>query len=96
MASNTTLHPAPATGTTFGIMPALSLWRREVVRFYRNLSRVVGVIASPLLFWIVIGAGFGNSFRNPTTGNGQSYLDFFFPGALRMIGCWPRSMKPKP
>jgi ABC-2 type transport system permease protein len=73
------------TGTTFGVMPALSLWRREVVRFYRNLSRVVGVIASPLLFWVVIGAGFGNSFRNPTTGNGQNYLDFFFPGALMMI-----------
>jgi len=66
-------------------MPALSLWRREVVRFYRNISRVVGVIASPLIFWIVIGAGFGNSFRNPTTGSGQNYLDFFFPGALMMI-----------
>ncbi len=50
-------------------MPALSLWRREVVRFYRNISRVVGVVASPLIFWIVIGAGFGNSFRN--RGHGQ-------------------------
>ncbi len=67
-------------------MPALSLWRREVVRFYRNISRVVGIVASPLLFWVVIGAGFGKSFRNPTTtGNGQNYLDFFFPGALMMI-----------
>jgi ABC-2 type transport system permease protein len=66
-------------------MPALSLWRREVVRFYRNLSRVVGVIASPLIFWVVLGAGFGNSFRKSTTGAGQNYLDFFFPGALMMI-----------
>jgi ABC-2 type transport system permease protein len=66
-------------------MPALSLWRREVVRFYRNISRVVGIVASPLLFWVVIGAGFGKSFRNPTTGSSQSYLDFFFPGALMMI-----------
>jgi ABC-2 type transport system permease protein len=70
-------------GTTFGVMPALSLWRREVVRFYRNISRVVGIVASPLLFWVVIGAGFGKSFRNPTTG--QNYLTFFFPGALMMI-----------
>ncbi len=88
MATQTTnppIRPITAVGTTFGLMPALSLWRREVVRFYRNLSRVVGVIASPLLFWIVIGAGFGNSFRNPTTGGGQNYLDFFFPGALMMI-----------
>ncbi len=64
-------------------MPALSLWRREVVRFYRNISRVVGIVASPLLFWVVIGAGFGKSFR--TSGGGQNYLDFFFPGALMMI-----------
>jgi len=64
-------------------MPALSLWRREVVRFYRNISRVVGVVASPLIFWIVIGAGFGSSFRNTPTGN--NYLHFFFPGALMMI-----------
>lgn len=74
------------TGTaTFGLLPALSLWRREVVRFYRNMSRVVGVIASPLLFWIVIGSGFGTSFRNAAAQGDQHYLDFFFPGALIMI-----------
>ena len=66
-------------------MPALSLWRREVVRFYRNISRVVGVVASPLIFWIVLGAGFGNSFGKATSGAGQNYLHFFFPGALMMI-----------
>ena len=58
---------------------------REVVRFYRNKSRVVGVIASPLLFWIVIGSGFGTSFRSDNVKGGQHYLDFFFPGALIMI-----------
>ena len=85
MATQIATRPAIEQGTTFGFMPAASLWRREVVRFYRNLSRVIGVIASPLLFWVVIGAGFGNSFRNPVTGSGQNYLDFFFPGALMMI-----------
>ncbi len=68
---------------TFGMLPALSLWRREVVRFYRNISRVVGILASPLLFWIVIGSGFGNSFR--ANGVSQHYMDFFFVGALTMI-----------
>jgi len=85
LATETIVKPALSSASTFSVMPALSLWRREVVRFYRNLSRVVGVIASPLIFWLVIGAGFGNSFRNPTTGRGQNYLDFFFPGALMMI-----------
>src|SRR5689334_22174371 len=66
------------------IMPSISLWKREIVRFYRQKARVVGVILSPLLFWVVIGSGFGSSFRGGA-GDGQHYLDFFFPGALTMI-----------
>ncbi len=83
--TQTTSQIAVSTDATFSLMPSLSLWRREVVRFYRNRSRVVGIVASPLLFWVVIGAGFGSSFRNPAAGDGQSYLDYFFPGALMMI-----------
>jgi len=66
------------------ILPSISLWWREIVRFYRQKSRVVGVIASPLLFWLVIGSGFGTSFRSSGAG-GQHYLHYFFPGALIMI-----------
>src|SRR3954451_10317497 len=67
------------------VLPSLSLWWREIVRFYRMRSRVIGVVASPLLFWVVIGSGFGNSFRAQSAGGGQRYLEFFFPGALIMI-----------
>jgi ABC-2 type transport system permease protein len=66
------------------VMPSVALWWREIVRFYRQRSRVVGVVASPLLFWLVIGSGFGTSFRSTGAG-GQHYLDYFFPGALIMI-----------
>lgn len=65
-------------------LAAATLWWREVVRFYRQRARVVGVIASPLLFWIVIGSGFGRSFRAEEAG-GEHYLEYFFPGALVMI-----------
>lgn len=65
----------------FGALPVLSLLWREIVRFYRQPSRVVGVIASPVLFWIVMGSGFGSSIK---AGN-QNYLEYFFPGALIMI-----------
>ena len=65
------------------LLPALTLWWREVVRFYRQRTRVVGVIASPILFWLVIGSGFGRSFRAGTTD--QHYLDYFYPGARIMI-----------
>ena len=82
MATQVQTLPAPTSVGT--LLPALSLWKREIVRFYRQRSRVVGVIISPVLFWIVIGSGFGSSFRGGTAG-GQHYLDFFFLGALTMI-----------
>jgi ABC-2 type transport system permease protein len=85
MASNVAVLQDTGDGATFSLTPALSLWKREVVRFYRNKSRVVGVIASPLLFWIVLGSGFGTSFRAEGGKGGEHYLDFFFPGALIMI-----------
>jgi len=67
------------------VLPAFTLWWRDIVRFYRQRSRVVGVIASPLLFWLVIGAGFGTSFRAGNSPGQQHYLDYFYPGALIMI-----------
>src|SRR6516162_10851482 len=77
--------PARMAPHSAGVLrPSMSLWKREVVRFYRQRSRVVGVIASPILFWLVIGAGFGTSFRSNGAG-GQHYLAYFFPGALIMI-----------
>ncbi len=63
------------------LLPVVSLWWREVVRFYRQRSRVAGVILSPLVFWLVIGSGFGTSFR----AGQEHYLQYFFPGALIMI-----------
>jgi ABC-2 type transport system permease protein len=72
------------TPTVNPFLPAFTLWWREVVRFYRQPARVVGVIVSPLLFWVVIGAGFGKSLQSAATGTG-SFLHYFFPGALMMI-----------
>jgi len=67
------------------LLPAFTLWWREIVRFYRQRTRVIGVIASPLVFWLVIGSGFGTSFRSGESAGQQHYLDYFYPGALIMI-----------
>jgi len=86
MATQTqTLVTQTAAPATSALVPTVSLWWREIIRFYRNRSRVVGVIASPLLFWLVIGSGFGTSFRSSATGGGGHYLEYFFPGAITMI-----------
>jgi ABC-2 type transport system permease protein len=85
-ATQSTTLPVQSSPANSGVMlPSFSLWWREVIRFYRQRSRVVGVIASPLVFWLVIGSGFGTSFRSGEAARQQHYLDYFYPGALIMI-----------
>src|SRR3974377_201402 len=60
--STTALHAPARVGI---VLPSISLWWREIVRFYRQRSRVIGVIASPLLFWVVIGSGLRTSVLSP-------------------------------
>jgi ABC-2 type transport system permease protein len=86
MASGTAALPRTASSADEELLlPAFTLWWREVVRFYRQKARVVGVIASPVVFWLVIGSGFGSSFRSGSSGASQHYLNYFYPGALIMI-----------
>ena len=56
-----------------------------MVRFYRQRSRIIGVVGSPLLFWFFIGSGLGSSFRHPSSEGGMNYLEYFFPGTLVLI-----------
>ncbi|PYV81839.1 MAG: hypothetical protein DMG05_29235, partial [Acidobacteria bacterium] len=67
------------------ILPVASLWWRELVRFYRQRSRVVGALGTPLVFWLLIGSGFGSSFRQPSTEADMGYLEYFFPGTVMMV-----------
>ena len=52
-------------------LPVATLWWRELIRFWREKARVLGFVGSPLVFWLIIGAGFGD-------------MAFFFPGALTL------------
>ena len=77
--------PSPAKSSTPGILlPSYSLWLREIVRFFRQKARVVGVIASPLLFWLLLGSGFAHNFRAGSNETGQSFA-FYFPGSVALI-----------
>ncbi len=86
MATHAASLARPVPQASAGVaLPAFTLWWREIVRFYRQKARVVGVLASPLVFWLVIGSGFGTSFRSGGGAGQQHYLDYFYPGALIMI-----------
>src|SRR3954449_3132476 len=72
-------------------LPALSLARRELVRFLRQRHRIIGALATPIVFWLLIGAGMGRSFQAPAqdpalgTQASATYLHYFYPGTILMI-----------
>ena len=66
-------------------LPAFSLAKRELVRFLRQRHRVVGAFLTPVVFWLLIGAGMGRSFQSSSTAGGDHYLRYFYPGTVVMI-----------
>lgn len=72
----------------FFVRPATALCWREILRFLKQRSRIVGAMLTPVLFWLLLGAGMGRSFvESGVAGEASSegYLVYFFPGALLMI-----------
>jgi ABC-2 type transport system permease protein len=40
-----------------------TMWLREMLRFWRSKSRIIGSLATPLFFLVFLGAGFSSSFQ---------------------------------
>lgn len=63
-----------------------ALWRRELIKFVRDRSRIGGALLQPLVVWLLLGFGFQDTFRLPTpTGVDVPYLEFLFPGILALV-----------
>lgn len=58
-----------------------ALWLRDVKRFLRSPSRIVGSIAMPLLFLVFLGFGFGGA-AIPGLPAGVDYLQYLVPGMV--------------
>jgi daunorubicin resistance ABC transporter membrane protein len=67
-------------GTSVSVIRALV--GRDLRRFFRQPSRVVGSLANPLILWLVLGAGLSGSFRAGPSAEGVSYLQYFYPGVV--------------
>jgi daunorubicin resistance ABC transporter membrane protein len=76
-------HPARATSFAYDLATARVLWRRDLVRFFRQPSRLAGALGQPIIFWLVIGSGMAATFRMP--GSPLGYLTFFYPGVVLMV-----------
>ena len=63
------------------LLPAFTLWKRELVRFLRQRNRVFSAIVQPAMFWALFGLGFRGSFRVAD----QDFLEFLFPGTVALV-----------
>jgi len=65
------------------LAPIAALARREVVRYTRQKSRIIGGLAQPIIIWLFLGAGFSASFQ--TNGPASTYAEYAFPGILLLM-----------
>lgn len=78
-----------------------AIWKREVKRFFRQRNRVIGAVATPVVFWLLLGLGLNETLRitpggaegagatagaeAAASGGGIGYLEFFFPGMVVLM-----------
>src|SRR6266498_494631 len=55
------------------------LWLRQLKRYYRSKSRIIGTLAQPLLYLFALGNGFAAVFARAGGGN---YIQFLTPGVI--------------
>lgn len=55
------------------------LWLRQIKRFFRAKSRIVGAVGQPLLFLLALGYGLGSVYKRAGEGD---YIQFLVPGIM--------------
>ncbi|QDU34999.1 Inner membrane transport permease YbhR [Poriferisphaera corsica] len=70
----------------------MTLWKREMVTFFRAKSRLATALAFPVMLWLMLGFGLNSSFAPPASeeaaigvAGGIGYLAYFFPGIIVMV-----------
>ncbi len=66
------------------VATVLTLLSRDLKRFFRQRSRVVGALVQPLIFWLVIGSGLSASFRIEGASD-VGYVQYFYPGIVMLV-----------
>ncbi len=57
------------------------MWLREVKKFLRSRSQIIGALGQPILYLLALGYGLGSVFQSAGQGN---YIQFLVPGIIGM------------
>lgn len=73
-------------------MNSAAIWaltQRELIRFLRQRTRIIGAVGQPIIFWVLFGAGLRTSFKAPSWAealpHAMSYQEYFLPGVAALI-----------
>ncbi len=83
-------------GVRLWVRACLAIAVRELVRFSRQRTRIIGALATPVLFWLLLGSGLNQAVTlgvgaesalsdGAAAEAGVGYLAYFFPGTVLMI-----------
>lgn len=59
-----------------------AIWLRNIKRYLRSKSRIIGSLGMPLFFLLILGFGLDSVVNMP--GGGQGYIGFIIPGIIAM------------
>ncbi len=66
------------------ILAVYVIWKRDVIRYWRDRVRLVGALAQPLLFLVILGTGLASALRGAGGLGGLDYQQFMYPGIIGM------------
>lgn len=66
-------------------MAVYTIWLREMLRFIRDKSRILGTLGMPLFFLVFIGTGLNSAFQGIDLPGGTNYIAFMAPGIVGMV-----------
>ena len=64
------------------IQTIYTIWQREIIRYWRDKTRIISTLFMPLMFLVIFGAGLSKTLA---TGNfGIDFVQFMYPGIIAM------------
>lgn len=67
------------------MMAVYTLWMREMLRFIRDKTRIIGTMGMPLFFLLFLGTGLNSAFQGASLPGGGEYISFMAPGIVGMV-----------
>jgi ABC-2 type transport system permease protein len=60
------------------------IWKRDAIKFWRERSRLLGGIARPILWLLILGSSLRAVVNDPALTGGHDYTQYIFPGVISL------------